>query len=232
MKELVKKSEDTPKPYPVSISSLETLLGKVVNSTIEHVHSGAIKKNVAYNLQYLEYLDRCLLDLKLSSPLEKQVYKTFILFGCSIVECLIFYLLIKNNHYKKIHYEFKYCTSGNEKKLENGVTVKIDNHVYEKLDKPRLDEMVFNSMLKKAKDKKLLGENRNIYLQLKKLKKLRNKVHLQGANNFADTDWNSFNANDVRMMAEVLYELFTGDVFRPSSEERRYFDYLCRHFTF
>lgn len=231
MEELVRKSEDAPKPYPVSIASLEVLLGKAINGPVECVHTGAIKKNIAYNLQYLEYLDRCLLDLKLSSPIKKQLYKTFILFGCSIVECLIFFLLIKKGHYRKIHYEFEYCTSGNEKKLQNGVTIKIDNHVYQKLDKPRLDKMDFHSMLKKADSKKLLGQKNVIYSRLKTLKKLRNKIHLQDVERLGDTDWNSFEPDDVKTMAEVLYNVFTGDVFQPSSKERGYFDYLRRHFT-
>ena len=75
MTELVKKDESGAAWYPVSISRLEALLENVVYSGRGYDHSYALRKNLAYNLQYLEFQDRVLQDIKLSSVLWTQNQK-------------------------------------------------------------------------------------------------------------------------------------------------------------
>ena len=72
----------------------------------------------------------------------------------------------------------------------------------------------------------VLGSDAQIYDKLEKLRKLRNRVHLQQIEHSTDTDWNAFQRRDYNDMREVLYAVFTSSIFRPSRDEREYFEYL------
>lgn len=228
MTELCKSSESGPPWYPVSIHRLETLLVKVIRTGRGYSHPYALRKNIAYNLQYLEYLDRTALDIKLSQVLITQTWKTFIIVGCGVVESLLQFLLIAHGKHAKTEWELVCIGPGNAKKME-GETRKIDSHVYRKLSTPRPDQMTFDTIIKKSESKRVLGSNHDIFPKLKKLRKLRNRIHLQEIADSTDTDWNKFNWAEVTLMAEVLRSLLTSNIFHPSTEERAYFDYLLRY---
>lgn len=228
MKRLVKKNEPDAAWYPVSISRLDNLLGKVITSGYGYPHTYALRRNIAYNLQHIEFLDKCLSDLKLSSVLITQTWKSIITVGCGIIESLLYFLIVKKNLHPTDWWELEYIAFGNEKKIDDH-RVKIDSCVYKKLETPKPKEMSFDAMLKKARKKGLLGSDDDLYVKLNKLRKLRNKVHLHAIDNPSDTDWNAFQKEDIKTMTEVLYEVFTSTIFRPSAEERGYFDYLKRY---
>lgn len=213
---------------PLSIASLEALLIKVVKQGRGYRHSSALRKQLAYNLQHLEFLDRCTLDLKLTSVLVTQTWKTFIIVGCGVVESLLHFLLIANDVHKRTEWELVCIAPGQEKQIDGEVR-KIDSHIYRKLPFSQLAEMAFDSMLKKAESKRVLGSTHDIYPKLKKLRRLRNKVHLQEVRNDTDTDWNAFQQSDVSMMADVILSVFTSTIFQPSAEQVNYFAYLARH---
>ena len=229
MVDLVKTNESGRTWYPVSIDDLDSLLLKAIQSGHGYQHIYALTRNIAYNLQYIEFLHRCLQDIKLSSVLTTQTRKIIILIGCSIIESLLHYLLIRRRLYTKIEWGLKTIMPGNQKNVD-GVPTKVDSHVYTKLSTPKAAQMTFDAMIKKAKSNKLLGSDRSIYTKLDSLRKLRNKVHLQAINEPTDTDWNSFGSSELSDMAELLYKVFTSNIFRPSSEEREYFDYLTEYF--
>lgn len=231
MTQLTKKSENGATWYPISIDKLDSLLIKVIHQSkgTGFIHVYALRKNISYNLQYLEFIDRYLSDLKLSTVIITQTYKMFILVGCSIVESLLDYLLIKSGHHAKTIWKLDLIAHGNEKPF-NDKRIKVDSHIYTRLSTPKWEEMTFDAMIKKAEKKKILGSsNPNIYPRLKHLRKLRNKVHLQSIDEPTDTDWNSFPPSELHAMAEVIHLIFTGSLFRPSKEERAYFSYLEKY---
>jgi len=228
MSGLVKTIEPGEAWYPVSIYRLDKLLAKAIYSDRGYRHTYALRRNLAYNLQHIEFLDRCLLDIKLSSVLETQTWKTLIIVGCGLVESLLHFLLIANGSYAKSEWELIAVAPGNSKTLD-GELRKIDSHIYRKLGAPKPKQMTFDSMLKKAESRKVLGKNPDLYAKLRRLRPLRNKVHLQEIGSDSDTDWNSFNWLDACCMAQVLKEVFTSNIFRPSRTERNYFDYLARY---
>ena len=55
---LVKKTEGAGPWCPVTIDDLDELLIKVIHSGRGYRHSYALRRNIAYNLQHVEYLDR------------------------------------------------------------------------------------------------------------------------------------------------------------------------------
>ena len=228
MTKLIKKSEAQGPWYPVSIKRLNALLFKSIYSGRGYRHTYALRRNIAYNLQYIEYLDRSVLDLKLSGVLNTQIWKTFVIVGCGIIESLLHYLLIANGSYAKTEWEFIAVAPGNSKKLDGEVR-KIDSHIYRKLKSPKLKQMTFDAMIQKSESRRVLGANQDLYDKLKRLRLLRNKVHLQAIGNDTDTDWNSFNWTDACYMAQVIHDVFTSNIFHPSADERAYFDYLQRY---
>ena len=119
---------------------------------------------------------------------------------------------------------------GNQKAMA-GVQSKIDSYIYKKLSTPKTTQMNFDSIIKKAKSKKVLGSNPAIYTKLNDLRILRNKVHLQAIDNPDDTDWNSFNRSDVNDMDKLLFYTFTSSIFSPSAQEKSYFQYLNDYYT-
>lgn len=230
MVDLVKTNESGSAWCPVSILKLDNFLLKVISSGHGYQHSYALRKNLAYNLQHIEFLHKCLNDIKLTSVLRTQTWKTVLLVGCGVMESLLHYLLVKKNLHSTTEWELKVIMPGNQKTVD-GIQTKVDSHICTKLSKSKPTQMNFESIIQKSKNGKILGTGSNIYSNLDNLRRLRNKVHLQAINNPTDTDWNSFNKREVDDMDEILYLTFTSNIFRPSQQEKEYFLYLHEYFT-
>jgi hypothetical protein len=227
---LTKKTDDPDTWYPTSIAKLDGLLSKAIRGGTGFQRVYALRKNIAYNLQYLEFLDRCVLGSGLTSVLRTQTYKMFIIVGCGIMESLLTYLLMKSGDYAKTSWELE-CVMPGQAKAIGRERKRIDCLVYRKLGTPKPEEMTFDSLIKKAEAKKLLWSDHKVYARLQYLRKLRNKVHLHVIDNPTDTDWNAFHERHVNAMAQVIHASFTSNIFRPSQEERGYFTYLERYNT-
>jgi len=213
--------------YPVSIARLETLLEKAIQTGHGYQTAYALRKNIAYNLQHLEFLDRSLQDIKLSGVLTTQTWKLFIIVACGIVESLLHYLLIRRSLYSTTEWELKVVMPGNTKHVD-GEAVKADVHFSRRLASPRLKQMTFDAMIQKARANRLLGGNLALYDTLDQMRDLRNKVHLQAIDQPNDTDWNTFHIEHLHQMYDIVHGVFTSTIFRPSAEEVAYFAYLRR----
>src|SRR6266496_6567338 len=137
---LTRKTDSEPTWYPVAIEEYDTLLKKVVSAGRGYSYPYALRRNIAYNLQYLEFLHRCLGDLKISSVIEKQIFKNVIIVGCGIIESLLHFLLIAKGHYKRTEWKLRGVAKGNSVRID-GHSRKFDIHVFEKLPRPKHDEM-------------------------------------------------------------------------------------------
>jgi tRNA A37 threonylcarbamoyltransferase TsaD len=94
MSQLTRMGDEDKPWYPFSISGLESILKKLLNSNNNYEHVYALRKNIAYNLQYLQFQ-----DIKLSSVLYTQAIKSVVLVGCGIIESLLHFLLIANRYH-------------------------------------------------------------------------------------------------------------------------------------
>jgi hypothetical protein len=222
---LTRKTDSEGTWYPIAINQYETLLENVIYPSRKYRHAYALRKNIAYNLQYIEFLHACLNDLKLSSVIEKQIFKNLIIVGCGIIESLLHFLLIAKQHYKQTEWELRWIATSNPMKIGASFR-RIESHVFDKLPSPRNDPMTFDSMLKCAEKKRILGSDHSVYMKLKRLRTLRNRIHLQVIGSAVDTDWNAVERTDVQMMMFVLRAVCTGPIFGPTEEQRTYFDYL------
>ncbi|WP_417657987.1 hypothetical protein [Pseudidiomarina aestuarii] len=229
MTKLTKTDEEGSGWYPISIDKLEILLKKSIFSERGYQHSYALRKNLAYNLQYIQFQDRILQDIKLSSVLYTQTIKTIVLVGSSIIESILHFMLIVNNVHSTTEWEEKVKFKGNQKKID-GAYVKIDILIYQRLERSEIKHMTFDAMIKSAKSNNIFGKGTTIYQKLEGLRSLRNKVHLQVINEPRDTDWNSFNSKHLSDTCKVLYAVMTSSIFSPTPDQKQYFAYLRRNF--
>lgn len=131
----------------------------------------AIFSNIAYNLQYLEYINRCFEEQYLTSVLRAQNVKTFTLTTSQIIECLLYMKLLDMKVNKDDIWEFSRALRLAEQKNAYG-----------------LGQMFYRSELKRLKD-------------------LRNKVHLQSSDGIDDADYMVF--HDINVLNEVKKILFS-----------------------
>lgn len=228
MIESVKNDKDS-NWLPVSVPKLDDLLIKVIYKGSGFKYCYALRKNIAYNLQYLEYLERNICEREMTSLLSKMCYKVFIVIGCSIVESLLHYLHVKKNLFKKNEWELEFTAKGSPTRKDDKL-IRVDSQFYKKLQSPTMTELNFENMIKNAENKKILGaSNPNIYPRLNYLRNLRNKIHLHFIKDPRDTDWNRFSRDDLCAMAEVIHSIFTSSIFIPKDNEKAYFDYLKKY---
>lgn len=219
-----KSSTDT--WYPAPIHHLEGHLCVLIkpNNYFQENQTKPLNKNIAYSLQYVEFLDQLLKDIKLSSVLETQNIKSFVVHGASIIEALFYYIVVSAGHgaqtewksYKKLkthHYEV------------NGDKFYNETELLIKVSPPIMIKMTFDQMRKKVESKKLIGNVGDLYTQISRIKKLRNRIHIQGIEHSTDTDWWTFNKDEFQLMRRVLYGILVSPLF-SSSSHITLFDYL------
>lgn len=197
IKEKNVKYKDRWKPITISQIELEFKNGILKDMPI------AIRKNITYNLQYLEYLTFQFKELELNSAIYMSLIKNYIIIGSSIIEAIFYWIVKSNNLYNTSDLELVYTTSSNPKK-HNGEQFVTETNVYRKVQKYEID-MNYDTLIKKIESKKLLNLNHNVFPYIKKFRQLRNRVHLQIIQNDKDTDWWSFKYYDYLIMRAVLY---------------------------
>jgi hypothetical protein len=85
----------------------------------------AMVNNVAYTLQYLQFVAKVLRDLDLTDVLTTQTFKTFVINGCAVVEA-VFYKIVSENDIRKKRPTFdKMC-----EKVERENLINADGEFY------------------------------------------------------------------------------------------------------
>lgn len=188
---------------PIYVNSLESIVSKgLLNGIAKNT-----KKNIVYNLEYLEYIQLQIDELKLHSVIKKMLYKNYIIISMSIIECIFHTILKKNDSFRKRGWELVRKVSSNNFTDETG-EYKLETNIYKKII-PVDDEMNFDSIIKKIEKKKFLDLEHTTFPYINKLKKLRNKVHLQINDHNYDNDWHNFNETDYLWMKYTLYITLT-----------------------
>lgn len=185
----------------------------------------AIRKNICYGIQYLEYLVATLEQLSLSEVLLTLTYKSFIVTGISVVEGLLFHELKRRGLQRTD--EWEQISASFTKDFQVGAELFRNEVVTWKKRAAAVDEaMQFDKILRIAEGKKVLGATSTFYARMHHLRKLRNKVHLFVTDGDLDSDWNAFQFKDFELMKALLRELLVGPLYAPTAEQRAYFDFL------
>ena len=213
--------------YPTSIDTFKSSIK--LDNNVEYAE--ALSKNLAYNLQYIQYLELCFKELKLSEVLYTMLVKNYVITGMSILEGIFTNLLKSKNLYsttdvEKI-YEFtsgvknvsENCFfDGESHKFEPGEQkqqIEIKSIVYKKTE-PHYGEMHLHKMIEvienhRKDNPKLLDVSHTIYTPLKRLKELRNRIHLQISKHNTDNDYNAFSWKEKQEMGDILYQILTSE---------------------
>lgn len=179
--------------------------------TKEFDKSYELTNNLCYNFQHLEFLTK-ILQKELYSIVRKQTIKTYIIVGSGIIESLLtYYLIFKGIHPKNEWKKEKEKHSDISK--ESGGVYKTITTKYVKTQNFELSTLKFDTIIQLTKENNLLGENKNIYLNLYEIKNLRNKVHLNNIRKLRDHDWNNFDSKKYYMLTETLREILKSDFF-------------------
>jgi hypothetical protein len=211
--------------YPSSVANWEKFFSRFIDSAAGSDHPASLRKNLAYNLQYLQYLDLTLSELPLSGVLKTQTWKSFILTGMGVTEAILYYLVRSKGLHKTVEWKAVREDKGNSFSLE-GKTYRLQSELLEKLAAPEVGEMQLQTLIQKVESKKLLGPDHNIYSKLQFLRKLRNKVHLHTVDGYESTDWNSFNMAEYALMKGILFDLLSGPLFKPIAAQRSMLAFL------
>lgn len=203
--------------YPNSIDGLEAHLRKLFIPLkplpgVSPKRCRGITKNIAYALQYLEFLVQIDSDISLSSVLEKQTYKTFVIHGCAVVEAIFYYILVSSGKAAKTQWRSRKKVVGPEFDLD-GTIYRQEAEYFCKLPKPILEEMKFETMCKRVEAKKLVTLDNRFYRKLPYLRGLRNRVHIHSIESDTDTDYLKFSRKDFESTKSILKSLLTCHLF-------------------
>lgn len=106
-----KKNTSPNKWYPCPVSSYKNNL--LIDRTIEN--SNALGSNLAYNLQYIEFLEKSISELDLSNVIYIMHCKTYVITAMSILEGIFTNLIKSNGIWKTSNLTSIGSTKSNEK---------------------------------------------------------------------------------------------------------------------
>ncbi len=212
--------------YPASIATLEEHLGFLIfkNDYFSPNEAYPIIKNISYSLQYIEFLNRVILDISMSSVIWRQNVKSFVVHGAAVIEAIFNVLVITTGHANKELWK-KVSTLKSPEYVLSGASYKNETNIMTKLAEPVISQMTFDQLAKKVERKKLLGNSFTSYSKIKPIRQLRNKIHIHDSDHLNDTDWNNFNKSELELISNVLFHVLTSEVFEGSNYSET-FEYL------
>lgn len=225
MQKICKHCRKNGKWFPTPVAELETYLNKFIKEDVGVANTTALRKNIAYNIQYLQFQSQVLFEFDVTSVIWTQTLKMQIIVGTSIVEALFYYLLTSKKMCKTTLWKKITSINSKEVKIEGG-KYRIENVIFEKLETPIPQGMTLDSMIKKVRSHRFLGSEQQIYSDLNSLRELRNRVHIHDVKNDMDTDWWNVTKNEEGLFNNVLYSVFTGPFFSLTHEEKLFFSFL------
>lgn len=196
----------------------------VKQGLLENVNK-SILSNIAYNLQYLQYLQLQMDELKLHSIVECLLYKTYIITSMSIIEAIFNQVLKCTDEIPQTDgWECIKQVKSTEFE-ESQKFYRLETSIFLKSE-PKDKQIDFNTMINRIKDKKLLSLDSSRFPDIKKLQKLRNRVHLQIVEGSSDTDYYKFNLSDVKLAKKTLYSILTDTKIMINDSYKKYLDFL------
>lgn len=211
---------------PTGVDAIHTFLRRGIPKEGNVLaHGYAFVRNIAYNLQYLEYLNYALYETDLHVTVRTLTQKTFVITGMSVIEAILWFVLKKSGNQRGEEWELAQELYTKVFK-ENDVDYKLVNTLFRRRSETIDLEMPLDAMIKKVEAKKLLGVNSQVYKDLNYLRKLRNRVHIHAVQHDKDTDWWSFNNREVKLMKGVLGSVLRSELFDPTEDHAALIAYL------
>lgn len=201
---LLKVKDSKNRWYPTPIDKLKYSVK--IDTNIENAR--ALHSNIAYNLQYIEFLEKELEELNLSSVIYTMIVKNYVITSMSVIEGIFTNIVKSNNWWKTSDLESLGTTKTNETKFEDQKYV-IKTELLKKVA-PYNVQMNLDELIKILnRHHSALGVDHLIYPALKRLKDLRNRVHLQKTEGNTDHDYNAFDYSVKNEMSGILHDILT-----------------------
>lgn len=211
---------------PAAVDSVDMFVRRGIPKDDEVLsYSHAYVRNIAYNLQYLEFLSHTLDEEDLHATVRTLSQKTFVITGMSVVEAVLWYVLKKAGQQRREEWEEVQELNTQEFHQDGGV-YRLINRICRKLPDPIDAEMPLDAMIKRVESKKLLGIDLQVYKDLNYLRRLRNRVHIHAVQHDKDTDWWNFNDREVKLMKRVLHSVLCSQLFDPLPQHTAMLGYL------
>lgn len=215
---LVKNEIDTSRWYPIRVECYCKDVSHGIFGSLDICY----RKNIAYSLQYLEYIELQLKDLYLSSVITTMLYKNFVIVAASIIE-IVFYHLAKASGKIKLRYEKQVYRQDIRKPKDVNPGFNVDKYTlygYELLDTGVEDVTKFEQLISIVRDNNLLIDvdlsHNKEYLKI--LRKLRNKIHLTTAVSSLETDYNKFVFLDYLRAKYFLFKVLNDNMFGKNKQ--------------
>lgn len=203
------KKSNTDKWYPTPVEKYREIL-KIKADTESQA---ALLKNLSYNLQYMEFLQKELDELELSSVLHAMLIKTYVITGMSILEGIFAYVVKENGWWPKKDSE-SLSTFSAEGKDASGEKIRVKTELSKVIPKTDLEQYEINldSLIKILnKHHEGLQIDHVIYPALQRTRQLRNKIHLTCTKSYTDHDYNAFDDETKQNIQNILYEILTSE---------------------
>lgn len=187
--------------YPTPVKTFRDGL-IAMKSDVEGYHP--LVDNIAYNLQYIQFIEKELKELWLSEVLITMLIKSYVITGMGIIEGVFSYIIKTNGWWKTKDEEvvLKCCA---QQRTPEGVDIVIRTEISKKIEAYN-DAMTFDEMIKCLnKHHRALEVDHLLYPQINRIRDLRNRVHLQKGDSPTDHDYNAFNPKTKKQMQEILY---------------------------
>lgn len=207
--------------HPKAVSTFENELkkGKFSGMNVEQ------RKNLVYSFQYLQFLQLQLDELHLHDIIRRLIQKTYIITALSVIESIFYHMVKSSGNQRKTEWVIDGGKQQTNAFKEDGVFKKIEISKYVRLSTPVDEQMDFEYLINKVEEKKLIEIKHAVFPYLKKLKKLRNKVHLQNIQFENDTDYLSITSNDYFLTRYILFYILSSKTFKEI--DKNVFSYLC-----
>lgn len=205
--------------YPNPIDNYRLAFNKI---DMDVINSRALKSNLAYSMQYLEYLEKQLSELELSEVIYTMTVKNYIIIGMSILEGLFSNIVHSRGWWNTSTIESLGIVEANKKAFgECEIIVKTELC---KVVNPYEVQMSLDQLIKKLeRHHDALKVNHLVYPALKRLRGLRNRIHLQKLESETDHDYNAFDFKTKKEMGSILYQILTSEMVTSSPNA---FDFL------
>lgn len=176
-----------------------------------------LKKNLAYNIQYLQYLSKNIDEEKTTSVLYMMRYKTFVVTSMSVIEAIFIILLNERNLIPVV--EWKDGTHHHKDIDDNTIEVSFKR----KRVSPQKKKIKFDESIHLMESNEVLKSTDTMYSVIRVLQDLRNRLHLDKADQLMDSDYNSFGEGTYKITKQILYNILNNEIV---SRDNKYLEFL------
>ncbi len=195
---------------------LPTGVSEIINS-FNFDCKEVLKKNLAYNIQYLQYLSKNIDEEKTTSVLYMMRYKTFVVTSISVIEAIFIILLNERNLIPVV--EWKDGTHHHKDIDDNTIEVSFKR----KRVSPQKKKIKFDESIHLMKSNEVLKSTDPMYSVIRVLQDLRNRLHLDKADQLMDSDYNSFGEGTYKITKLILYNILNNEIV---SRDNKYLEFL------